>query len=52
MVSVHYLGIEQDWLARCQFKVIGWGIMFICSMVLRFAYNLKPGMSLDQLQQI
>jgi len=32
--------------------VTGWGIMFICSMVLRCAGNLKTGFSLDQLQQI
>jgi len=28
------------------------GIMFICGMVLRCAGKLKPGLSLDQLQQI
>jgi len=38
-------------LAQCQFKVTGWGIMFICGMVL-CAGTLKPGLSLDQLQQI
>jgi len=36
-------------LTQCQFEVTGWGIMFICGMVLRCA---KPGLSLDQLQQI
>jgi len=39
-------------LAQCQFNVTGWGIMFICSMVLRCAGTLKPGLSLDQLQHI
>jgi len=39
-------------LAQCQFKVTGWGIMFICGMVLRFSGTLKPGLTLDQLQQI
>jgi len=33
-------------LARCQFKVTGWGIMLICGMVLRCAGTLKPGLSL------
>jgi len=32
-------GLEQGWLEHCQFKVTGWGIMFICDMVLR----LEPG---------
>jgi len=45
-------GLEQDWLAQCQFNVTGWGIMFICGMVLQYAGILKPGLSLDQLQQI
>jgi len=45
-------GLEQGWLAQSQFKVTGWGIMFICSMILRCAGTLKPGLSLDQLQQI
>jgi len=36
----------------CQFKVTGWGIMFICGMVLERAGTLKPGLSLDQLRQI
>jgi len=39
-------------LAQCQFNVTGWGIMFICGMVLRCADTLKPGLSQDQLQQI
>jgi len=30
-------GLEQDWLAQCHFKVTGWGIMFICSIVLKCA---------------
>jgi len=45
-------GIEHGWLAWCQFKVTGWDIMLICGMVLQCAGNLKPGLSLDQLQQI
>jgi len=45
-------GLKQGWLAQCQFKETGWGIMFICGMVLRCAGKLKPGLSLDQLQQI
>jgi len=32
-------------LAQCQFKVTGWGIMFICGMVLRCAGTIKPGLS-------
>jgi len=39
-------------LSQCQFNVTGWGIMFICGMVLRCAGTLKPGSSLDHLQQI
>jgi len=39
-------------LAQCQFKVTGWCIMFICGMVLRYTRTLKPGLSMDQLQQI
>jgi len=35
--------LEQGCLAQCQFKVTGWGIMFICGMVLRCAGTLKPG---------
>jgi len=27
-------GLEQGWLAKCQFNVTGWGIIFICGMVL------------------
>jgi len=33
-------GQEQDWLAQCQFKMTGWGIMFICGMVLVY-WQLK-----------
>jgi len=29
-------------LSQHQFKVTGWGIMFICGMVLRCAGTLKP----------
>jgi len=32
LVSVHHL---RPRLAQCQFKVTGWGIMFICGIVLR-----------------
>jgi len=39
--------LEQVWFAQCQFNVTGWGIM-----VLHCAGILKPGLSLDQLQQI
>jgi len=45
-------GLEQGWLAQCRLKVTGWDIMFICGMVLRCTGKLKPGLSLDQLQQI
>jgi len=45
-------GLEQGWLAQCQFNETGWGIMFICDMVLRCAGISKSGLSLDQLQQI
>jgi len=46
-------GDEQGWLAHCQIKVNGWGIMFICGMVLLCADKLKSSdFSLDQLQQI
>jgi len=34
-------------LPQCQFNVTGWGIMFICSMVLWCAGTLKPSLSLD-----
>jgi len=44
-------GLEQGWLAQCQFKVTGWGIVFICGMVLWCAGTSKHGLSLDQLQQ-
>jgi len=33
-------GPEEDWLAHCQHKVTGWGIMLICSMVLHCAGTL------------
>jgi len=39
-------------LAQCQFKVTGWDIMFICGMVLWCTGTIKPGLSLDVLQQI
>jgi len=52
LVSVYHLGLEKGWLAQCQFKVTGWGILFICGMVLQCAGKLKSGLSLDQLQQI
>jgi len=39
-------------MARCQYKVTEWGIMFICVMVLWCAGTLKPGLSLDQIHQI
>jgi len=42
-------GIEQGWLAQCQFNVTGWGIVFICGMVLRYTGTLKPSLNLDQL---
>jgi len=45
-------GLEQGWFAQCQFKVTGWGIMFICGMVLQCAGKLKPDLSLDQLEKI
>jgi len=45
-------GLEHGWLARCQHKVTGWGIMFICGMVLQCAGTVEPGLSVDQLQQI
>jgi len=35
--------------AQCQFKVTGWGIVFICGMVFQcFGTTLNPGLSLDQ----
>jgi len=33
--------------AQCQYKVTGWGIIFIWGMVLWCAGILKPGLSLD-----
>jgi len=42
-------GLEQGWLVQYQFKVTGWGIVFICGMVLRCAGTFKSGLSLDQL---
>jgi len=38
--------------AQCQFKLIEWGIMFICGMIRLCAGKIKPSLSLDQLQQI
>jgi len=35
-----------------QIKVTGWGIMFICGMVLQCAGTLIPSLRLHQLQQI
>jgi len=29
--------LEQGWMVQCQCKVTGWGIVFICGMVLRCA---------------
>jgi len=40
-------GLDQSWLAQCQFKVTGLGIM-----VLHCAGTLKSGLNLDQLEQI
>jgi len=37
-------GLEQGLLAQRQFKVTGWGIMFICGIELRCAGNLKHGL--------
>jgi len=42
-------GLEQGWLVQCQFKVTGWGIMFICGMVLRWCWYIKTRLELDQL---
>jgi len=36
-------GQEKDWLVRCQNKVSGWSISFICGIVLRCVGSLKPG---------
>jgi len=47
-----FYGLEYDWSAQYQFKVNRRGIMFICIMVLWCAGTLKPGLSLNQLQQI
>jgi len=40
-------GLEQGWLAQCQFKVTEWVIMFICDMVLQCAGFLNPSLSLE-----
>jgi len=48
LISIHHLRPKVEWVG----PVTGWGIKFICSMVLRCAGNLKPGLSLDQLQRI
>jgi len=45
-------GLEQGGLAQCQFKMTGWGIMFIYGMVLQCDGTITLGLSLDQLQQI
>jgi len=42
--------LEQGWVVQCQFEVTGWGIMFICGISV--CWHRKPGLSLDQLQQI
>jgi len=40
-------------LGQCQFKVTGWGIMFICGMVLQCdSGTFNHDSNLDQLQQI
>jgi len=48
-----YVLIPDTWIssrtgkAQCQYKVTGWGIMFICDVVLWCAGTVKPGFSLD-----
>jgi len=34
-------GLEQGWSTRCQFKVTGWGIQFICGMILGACWHFK-----------
>jgi len=48
LVSVHYLRDR----AGMAGPVTEWSIVYICGMVLQCAGILKPGFSLDQLQQI
>jgi len=45
-------GLELVWLAKCQFKVTGGYYVFLRCGILRCACTLKPGLSLDQIQQI
>jgi len=35
-------GLEQDWLSQCQYKMTGWGIIFICGMVYGCPGTLNP----------
>jgi len=41
LVRVHHQRSRAGRLAQCQLNVTGWGIMFICGMVLRCAGTLK-----------
>jgi len=50
LFSVHHLRPRKG--TQCQFKLTGKGILFICDIVIRCFGTLKPGLSLDQLQQI
>jgi len=34
------LSVEQDFLVHCQYNMTGWGMMFICSMLLCCASSL------------
>jgi len=40
--------LEQDWLARCQYNVIWWGVMLIWGMVLQCAVTFKPSLIIGQ----
>jgi len=40
--------MEQGWLAQCQYKVAGCGIMFICGMVLWCADTLNLGLGVHR----
>jgi len=35
-------GLDQGWMAQHQFAVTGWGIMFICSMILKTQLEYAP----------
>jgi len=45
-------GLEQDWLAQCQYNVTGWGITFICDMFTSIGWHIKSWFEAAPVQQI